>query len=152
MTLMSVRLVERLATAGVVFTLALPAASLVGATLSGTTKFTLGMSVPAAPVANAADSHVNLLKAAQSTFGSLPKDMATPEFPISPERVELGRKLFFEPRVSDDGTTSCARCHLPQLYGTDGLPKPRGAHDGLNPRNAPTVLFSFGRWANGSKR
>ena len=142
MMLMSVRLVEHLATAGLVFALALPAASLVGATLSGTTKFTLGMSVPAAPVANGADSHVNLLKAAQSTFGSLPKDMATPEFPISPERVELGRKLFFEPRVSDDGTTSCARCHLPQLYGTDGLPKPRGAHDGLNPRNAPTVLNS----------
>jgi cytochrome c peroxidase len=66
--------------------------------------------------------------------------MATTEFPISPERVDLGRKLFFDPRVSADGTTSCARCHLPQLYGTDGLAKPRGAHDGLNPRNAPTVL------------
>ena len=91
---MSIRLVEHLATAGLVFALALPAASLVGSTLSGTTKFTFGTSVPAAPVANAVDSDVNLLKAARSAFGSLPKDMATPEFPISPERVELGRKLF----------------------------------------------------------
>jgi cytochrome c peroxidase len=66
--------------------------------------------------------------------------MATPEFPIPPERVELGRMLFFEPRVSADGTVSCARCHLPQLYATDGLAKARGAHDKLNPRNAPTVL------------
>jgi cytochrome c peroxidase len=66
--------------------------------------------------------------------------MATPEFPITPSRVELGRKLFFDPRISVDGTVSCARCHQPALYGTDGLPKPRGAHDTLNPRNAPTIL------------
>lgn len=67
--------------------------------------------------------------------GPLPKDMATPEFPITPERVDLGRKLFFDPRISVDGTVSCSRCHQPSLYGTDGLPKPRDA-----PRNAPTVL------------
>ena len=66
--------------------------------------------------------------------------MATPEFPITPSRVELGRKLFFDPRISVDGTTSCVRCHLPALYGTDGLPKARGAHDTLNPRNVPTIL------------
>ena len=35
---------------------------------------------------------------------------------------------------------SCARCHQPALYGTDGLPKARGAHDKLNPRNVPTIL------------
>jgi cytochrome c peroxidase len=66
--------------------------------------------------------------------------MATPEFPITPERVELGRTLFFDPRISVDGTTSCARCHQPSLYGTDGLGKPHGAHDKINARNAPTVL------------
>ncbi|MEZ2141843.1 cytochrome c peroxidase [Bradyrhizobium sp. DN5] len=82
----------------------------------------------------------DLLAQAQQVFQPLPKDMATPEFPITPERVELGRTLFFDPRVSVDGTTSCARCHLPSLYGTDGLRKPHGAHDKINPRNAPTIL------------
>ncbi|WP_245474177.1 cytochrome-c peroxidase [Bradyrhizobium zhanjiangense] len=82
----------------------------------------------------------DLLAQAQQVFQPLPKDMATPEFPIAPERVELGRTLFFDPRVSVDGTTSCARCHQPSLYGTDGLAKPHGAHDKINPRNAPTIL------------
>ena len=81
-----------------------------------------------------------LLAAARQAFQALPKDMATPEFPITPERVELGRKLFFDSRASVDGTASCARCHAPSLYGTDGLSKPHGAHDKINPRNAPTVL------------
>src|SRR5512135_3225263 len=75
-----------------------------------------------------------LLSEADGIFKPLPKDMATPEFPITPERVDLGRKLFFDPRMSVDGTVSCSRCHQPSLYGTDGLPKSRGAHDKLNPR------------------
>src|SRR6202051_167500 len=90
--------------------------------------------------ARAADVDADLLNDARSNFQPLPKDMATPEFPITPSRVELGRKLFFEPRISVDGTVSCARCHQPALYGTDGLPKARGAHDTPNPRNAPTIL------------
>src|ERR1700721_3931939 len=90
--------------------------------------------------ARAADVDADLPNAARSNFQPLPEDMATPEFPITPSRVELGRKLFFDPRISVDGTVSCARCHQPALYGTDGLPKARGAHDTLNPRKAPTIL------------
>jgi cytochrome c peroxidase len=90
--------------------------------------------------ARAADVDADLLNKARSNFQPLPKDMATPEFPITPSRVELGWKLFFDPRISVDGTVSCVRCHQPALYGTDGLPKARGAHDTLNPRNAPTIL------------
>jgi cytochrome c peroxidase len=41
-----------------------------------------------------------LLKQAQEIFQPLPKDMATAEFPITRERVELGRLLFFDPRVT----------------------------------------------------
>jgi cytochrome c peroxidase len=102
----------------------------------------LAVSITAASVITlyAADADVDLLRQAQGFFQPLPENMATPEFPIPPERVDLGRKLFFDPRISVDGTVSCARCHQPALYGTDGLAKPRGAHDKLNPRNAPTVL------------
>ena len=66
--------------------------------------------------------------------------MATKEFPVTPARVRLGHKLFFDPRISVDGAVSCSRCHLPALYGTDGLPRSLGVHNQLVPRNAPTVL------------
>jgi cytochrome c peroxidase len=92
------------------------------------------------PLAPAASNDAQLLKDAQRLYKPLPKNMATPEFPITPELVELGRKLFFDPRVSVDGTVSCSRCHQPALYGTDGLSKARGAFDLLNDRKAPTVL------------
>jgi cytochrome c peroxidase len=82
----------------------------------------------------------DLLKEAQSFFQPLPKDMATPEFPVTPARVRLGRSLFFDPRISADGAVSCSRCHLPALYATDGLPKSLGVHGKMVPRNAPTVL------------
>ncbi len=73
----------------------------------------------------------------------LEPDRAGPKGPLVREREILGRLLFFDPRVSADGTVSCSRCHLPQLYGTDGLPRSVGVMGRLNPRNAPTVLNSF---------
>ncbi|WP_434150382.1 cytochrome-c peroxidase [Methylocaldum gracile subsp. desertum] len=81
-----------------------------------------------------------LMEKARQLFEPLPKDMATEEFPTDPARVALGRKLFFDPRLSLDGTVSCQTCHRPGLYGTDALPKSIGAEHRLNARNAPTVL------------
>jgi len=81
-----------------------------------------------------------LLAQARALFKTLPKNMATPGVPSSPERVALGRSLFFDPRVSLDGTVSCSRCHQPALYGTDGLALPIGVENRVNPRNGPTVL------------
>lgn len=81
-----------------------------------------------------------LMEKAKQLFKPLPKDMATEEFPAAPARVALGRKLFFDPRLSLDGTVSCLTCHRPGLYGTDALPKSIGAEHRLNARNAPTVL------------
>jgi len=99
--------------------------------------FALPILAPFAAVAAGSDA---LLQRAQSLFRPLPKDLATSEFPVPGARVELGRRLFFDPRISLDGTVSCARCHQPALYGTDGLAKPVGVKDRVNPRNAPTVL------------
>ena len=39
--------------------------------------------------------------------------------PLTREKIELGRKLFFDPRLSRDGTVSCATCHDPELAFTD---------------------------------
>src|SRR5207244_567658 len=40
--------------------------------------------------------------------------------PMTAAKVDLGRKLFFEPRLSADGTVSCATCHDPKRAFTDG--------------------------------
>jgi cytochrome c peroxidase len=77
---------------------------------------------------------------AQAIFKPLPRDMATPDGPLAPAQVKLGRMLYFETRASVDATVSCARCHQPALFGTDALPKSIGAEHRSNPRNAPTVL------------
>jgi cytochrome c peroxidase len=55
-------------------------------------------------------------------------------------RVALGQKLFFEPRLSGDGTIACATCHDPARAFTDGRPASVGIHGRVGQRNAPTVL------------
>jgi cytochrome c peroxidase len=52
----------------------------------------------------------------------------------------LGQKLFFEPRLSGDGTVACATCHNPARAFTDGRPVSVGIHGRVGQRNAPTVL------------
>ena len=59
---------------------------------------------------------------------------------LRPARVALGQKLFFEPRLSVDGTVACATCHDPARAFTDGRPVSVGIHGRVGQRNAPTVL------------
>ncbi|RNJ48189.1 cytochrome-c peroxidase [Methylocystis hirsuta] len=93
-----------------------------------------------AMTAEAQEARQGLRQRARQLFEALPQDMATKEFPTTPARVALGRKMFFDPRLSVDGTVSCSTCHRPGLYGTDALAKSIGAEHRLNARNAPTVL------------
>ncbi len=61
---------------------------------------------------------------------------------LTPEKVELGTMLFFEPRISASGVISCATCHNPALGWSDRIPRATG-HDGqVGDRNTPTVLNS----------
>ncbi|PPD45866.1 MAG: cytochrome-c peroxidase [Methylocystis sp.] len=55
-------------------------------------------------------------------------------------RAELGRRLFFENRVSMDGNVSCSHCHHADKQATDGLPKAIGVFGKENPRNAPSIF------------
>jgi cytochrome c peroxidase len=87
-----------------------------------------------------AEDDAALLQQAQERFQPLPKGIAKPDSPITKERVELGRMLFFDPRMTVDGNMSCASCHQPALYGTDALPTSIGVKQRLHPRNAPTIL------------
>jgi len=59
---------------------------------------------------------------------------------LRPAQVALGQKLFFEPRLSGDGTVACATCHDPARAFTDGRPLSIGIHGRVGQRNAPTVL------------
>jgi cytochrome c peroxidase len=59
--------------------------------------------------------------------------------PTTREKVELGKKLFFDPRLSVTGTVSCNSCHNVMEGGDDGRPSSMGVHGRIGPRNAPTV-------------
>jgi cytochrome c peroxidase len=59
---------------------------------------------------------------------------------LRPARVALGQKLFFEPRLSGDGTVACATCHDPARAFTDGRRVSIGIHGRVGQRNAPTIL------------
>jgi len=56
--------------------------------------------------------------------------------------VELGKKLYFDPRLSKSGFISCNSCHNLSMGGTDNIPTSIGDHWQQGPINAPTVLNS----------
>ncbi|WP_261343222.1 cytochrome c peroxidase [Gimesia maris] len=78
-----------------------------------------------------------------SLSGQLPSTVADPDDnPTTPAKVELGKKLFFDPRLSLTGTISCNSCHNLMEGGDDGRPSSMGVHGRIGPRNAPTVWNS----------
>ena len=67
--------------------------------------------------------------------------IATPlDNPQTPEKVALGRKLYYDPILSIDNTVACATCHDPARGFTDGKQFAQGVRKQLATRNAPTVL------------
>jgi len=62
--------------------------------------------------------------------------------PASPAMVELGKKLYFDPRLSKSGFISCNSCHNLSMGGTDNLKTSIGHNWNQGPINAPTVLNS----------
>lgn len=73
----------------------------------------------------------------------LPKTVPTPtDNPTTESKVELGKMLFFDPRLSLTGTVSCNTCHNIMEGGDDGRPSSMGIFGRIGPRNAPTVWNS----------
>jgi cytochrome c peroxidase len=60
--------------------------------------------------------------------------------PMTRERVEAGRRLFFDRRLSHDGTISCATCHEPERAFSDGRTVAIGVGRRVGRRNAPTLV------------
>src|SRR5262249_26476400 len=63
-----------------------------------------------------------------------------PDNPQTPEKIALGQKLFFDGRLSADGSVACASCHNPDRAFTDGKPTSVGIRSQVGQRNAPTIL------------
>jgi len=81
-----------------------------------------------------------------------PEPHVPPDNPMSAAKVELGRRLFYDPRLSHNQTQSCASCHDPARAFTDGKVTPIGSTGHVLPRNAMTLTniayLSAFTWAN----
>jgi cytochrome c peroxidase len=82
-----------------------------------------------------------------AVFGQLPASMPATDDPASPARVVLGRMLYYDARLSLDGTVSCNTCHPLNAYGADHRVLSFGVRSQLGARNAPTVFNAAGHLA-----
>lgn len=60
--------------------------------------------------------------------------------PMTPEKVELGKQLYFDPRLSCDDTVSCASCHDPKKGWSNGNQFATGVRSQVGGRSAPTII------------
>ncbi|MDB5932964.1 MAG: hypothetical protein JWQ01_308 [Massilia sp.] len=78
--------------------------------------------------------------------GEIDARLGLPPLPLagvdasSPARIALGKKLFFDARLSGDGSVSCASCHQPERAFSDGLAVAKGIGQRLGTRNTPSLL------------
>jgi len=62
------------------------------------------------------------------------------ENPLTTEKIELGRRLFFDRRLSRDGSVACSSCHDPERAFSDGRAIAAGVFGRLGRRNAPVIV------------
>lgn len=88
-------------------------------------------------------------------FPPLPKVAEDLTNPVTPEKVKLGEKLYFEKRFSKSGTLSCNSCHDLARYGVDNEPTSPGHEGKRGERNSPTVynaaVHAFQFWDGRAK-
>jgi cytochrome c peroxidase len=75
----------------------------------------------------------------KNAFAPLPDNAATAEYPISPERVALGKKLYFDTRLSINNKMSCNSCHKLETFGVDNEPTSPGHEGKRGGRNSTSV-------------
>jgi len=84
-----------------------------------------------------------MIPVAASAFEALPKKPPIPSAnPVTPAKVELGKQLYFDPRLARDGTVSCNSCHNVMAGGDDNRPNSVGIKGQHGGRSAPTVWNS----------
>jgi len=100
--------------------------------------FTAPRSFPAAHQLPAPE----LQERAKAVFSALPAEAKSSANPITKEKVELGRVLYFDKRLSTSGKVSCNSCHVLQSYGVDHEARSLGHAGQAIERNVPTVFNS----------
>jgi len=70
----------------------------------------------------------------------VPLPSVPPDNPMSDAKVALGKRLFYDRRLSVNGAMSCANCHAQALAFTDGLPRSVGATGEMHPRGSMTLV------------
>ena len=68
-----------------------------------------------------------------------PEPCVPEDNPMSEAKVELGRRLFYDTRLSGNGTQACASCHRPELAFTDGRARAKGSTGALHPRGSQSL-------------
>ncbi|GBD03362.1 Cytochrome c551 peroxidase [bacterium HR19] len=104
--------------------------------------FLVLISLPKLSGTQESDKDKALLERAKTFFSPLPNIVDNPENRVTPEKVKLGKMLYFDPRLSKSGFISCNSCHNLASYGVDNLPTSIGHRWQLGPRNAPSVFNS----------
>lgn len=81
-----------------------------------------------------------------------PKPRVPADNPMSDVKVELGRRLFYDVRLSENKTYSCASCHKQELAFTDGLANAVGSTGQIHPRSSMSIVnvayYTVLTWAN----
>jgi len=84
----------------------------------------------------------SVLLLAKNMFQPLPKEAANPENAVTPEKVLLGKTLYYDNRLSMHNTQSCNTCHNLATFGVDNKPTSPGDNGKLGTRNSQTTLNS----------
>jgi cytochrome c peroxidase len=71
---------------------------------------------------------------------TIPEPRVPEDNPMSVEKVELGRFLFHDKRLSGNQTQSCGSCHRQELAFTDGLPQAQGSTGQIHPRGSMSIV------------
>ena len=105
--------------------------------LSYSSSFFITISLAGIPgAATAASATSQIPQALLSPFAPLPHGFAAE---VRPALIDLGRMLYYDPRLSRDGTVSCNSCHALDQYGVDHQPVSKGVGGQHGDRNSPTV-------------
>jgi cytochrome c peroxidase len=103
----------------------------------------MAASAEPAKVVDAKGETIAVLQAGHPSLAKwlLPKEIPSPpDNKLTPERADLGKKLFFDPRLSATGQSTCASCHFPERGWSDGFPTSVRLFGEAMTRASPTMI------------
>ncbi len=108
-------------------------------TILFTAVFLINALLPSSACAADSEPPLQQLSASEKAAWLLPPVSYPEQNPFSAQKQELGRKLFFDPRLSGNPSRTCATCHHPGLGWADGMARAMGNQQGLG-RHTPSLI------------